>query len=138
MSGLPFPLIELSSALELVGGDTYRRGFVYARDGRVLRCLWDPATQNLVGSVQGSGGRPYTATVRLGRRASGTWMAEGGACSCPVGVDCKHVAALVIAASASRKTPTHVATAAAPPAWRQSLDALVPAVATNGHGGTPM
>lgn len=139
MGGVQVPSINLSGVLELVGGDTYRRGFAYAREGRVLRCLWDQTTHNLVGSVRGSQGRNYTTTVRLRPGASGTWGADSGMCSCPVRANCKHVAALVITATASPKTPTRVVhPVPALPAWRQSLDALVPAVATHGHAGTPI
>ena len=127
VQSLTYPSIDLASALELVGGDTYRRGVAYAREGRVLRCLWDPDIHNLVGSVRGSQGHTYTTTVQLSPVAIDTWSVESGFCSCPVHVNCKQVAAIVIAAAGATKmraqrTPPRPA----PAAWRQSLDALLP------------
>ncbi len=139
VQSLIYPSIDRASALELVGGDTYRRGVAYAREGRVLRCLWDPAARNLAGSVRGSQGRTYTTTVQLWPLGADTWSVEGGFCSCPVRADCKHVAALVVAAVGATKMPVrHAPPAPAPPAWRQSLEALLPPASQNGHTGTPM
>jgi superfamily II DNA or RNA helicase len=48
----------------------------------------------LSGEVQGTARHPYTVTVRFHEAKSGRWAES--ACSCPVGYDCKHVAALLI------------------------------------------
>jgi superfamily II DNA or RNA helicase len=134
-----YPSIDRASALELVRGDTYRRGMAYAREGRVLRCLWDPEAHHLVGSVRGSQGRTYTTTVQLWPTGDDSWSVESGLCSCPVRADCKHVAALVIAAGGAAKMPAQYASRApAPPVWRQSLDALLPPAPANDHVGTPL
>ena len=134
-----YPSIELASAPALLGDATYRRGVAYAREGRVLRCLWDPDVHNLVGNVRGSQGRTYTATVQLWSVDTDSWRVERGFCSCPVHVDCKHVAAIVVAAAGAttmgaRRTPPPPAQ----PAWRQSLDALLPPASTNDRAGTPL
>ncbi|MGO9505872.1 MAG: SNF2-related protein [Mycobacterium sp.] len=139
MQSLIYPSIDLSSALELVGGDTYRRGVAYAREGRVLSCLWDPDVHHLVGTVRGSQGRSYTTTVQLLPLDIDTWSVQRGACSCPVHASCKHVAAVVIAAVGATKTcaqPTPPRPAPAP--WQQSLDALLPPASTNDRIGTPL
>lgn len=134
-----YPSIDLSSALELVGGDTYRRGVAYAREGRVLRCQWDPDIHNLVGTVRGSQGRTYTTTVQLMPLTIDTWSAQRGFCSCPVHASCKHVAAVVIAAvGATKMRAAPTPPLAAPAPWRQSLDALLPPASTNDHLGTPL
>jgi len=139
VESLIYPSIDRASTLELVGGDTYRRGVAYAREGRVLRCRWDPRARNLVGSIRGSQGRTYTTTVQLWPVDTDTWSVEGGFCSCPVQADCKHVAALVVAAVGATKMPAHHAPPApAPPAWRTSLDALLPPAPANQHTGTSM
>ena len=68
-----------------------------------------------------------------------TWSVESGFCSCPVHVNCKHVAAIVIAAAGPanmRAQPTPPPPA--PAAWRQSLDALLPPASTNDRIGTPL
>ncbi|HZE17446.1 MAG TPA: hypothetical protein VE197_18060, partial [Mycobacterium sp.] len=64
MQSLMYPSIDLASTLEVLAADTWRRGVSYAREGRVLRCLWDPDVHNLVGNVRGSQGRAYTTTVQ--------------------------------------------------------------------------
>jgi hypothetical protein len=134
-----YPSIDLASALELVGGDTYRRGVAYAREGRVLRCQWDPDVHNLFGNVRGSQGRSYTTTVQLLPLDTATWSVGGGFCSCPVHVNCKHVAAIVIAAVGATKMRAQTTPPpSVPAAWRQSLDALLPPASTNDRIGTPL
>lgn len=134
-----YPSIDLESALGLLGADSYRRGVAYAREGRVLRCQWDPDIHNLVGNVRGSQGRTYTTTVQLSPLDTDTWGIESGFCSCPVHVNCKHVAALVIAAAGATKMRAQpTPPPPAPTAWRHSLDALLPPASTNDRIGTPL
>jgi SWIM zinc finger len=139
VQSLMYPSIDLASALALLGDATYRRGVAYAREGRVLRCLWDPDIHNLFGNVRGSQGRAYTTTVQLLPVDADSWSVDSGFCSCPVQVDCKHVAAIVIAAAGPTEMRAHgmPAPPAAPP-WRQSLDALLPPAPTNDRMGTPL
>ena len=102
VQSLMYPSIDLASALELVGGDSYRRGVAYA--GRAgMHGLWDPDVYNLVGNVRGSQGRAYTTTVQLLPVDIDTWSVESGFCSCPVHVNCKHVPAIAIAAAGPAK-----------------------------------
>ncbi len=77
-----YPSIELASALALLGDASYRRGVAYAREGRLLRCLWDPDVHNLVGNVRGiergCAARkvlPLPAPPRISTRLS-SWMAS--------------------------------------------------------------
>ena len=134
-----YPSVDLTSALELVGGDTYRRGVAYAREGRVLSCVWDPNLHKLFGGVSGSRGRTYTTSVQLLPADTGAWSVGSGFCSCPMRVNCKHVAAIVIAAAwATKMRAEHTPLPPAPPAWRQSLDALLPPAPANDHTGTPL
>lgn len=123
MHSSQYPLIPLAAAAARLGGDTFRRGTGYARDGRVLKCLWNPDAGSLVGSVRGERGRNYATTVRLAQDPSGSWHILEGRCSCPVQFDCKHVAALVVTAS-----PTGLPSRApVAPSWQQALDRLLPA-----------
>ena len=134
-----YPSIDRTSALELVGGDTYRRGVAYAREGRVLRCLWDPQVHNLVGNVRGSEGRTYTTTVQLWPVDTDSWSVEHGLCSCPVHMNCKHVAAIVVAAAGAAKMGAQpTPPPPAPAAWRRSLDALLPAPSASDRIGTSL
>jgi len=50
----------------------------------------------LAGLVQGSRSKPYDVRVQFFERSASDWIE--GQCSCPVGFNCKHVAALLIAA----------------------------------------
>jgi superfamily II DNA or RNA helicase len=115
-----YPVISLDHAAARLGPDTIRRGTDYARNGWVLRCLWNPTAGALVGSVRGNHSRTYATTVHLVRGPADTWALKGGRCSCPMQVDCKHVAALVVAAAGTDEPPMARA------AWQQSLDALLP------------
>ncbi len=134
-----YPSIDLDSTINVLAADTWRRGVAYAQEGRVLRCLWDADGHHLFGTVRGNHGRTYTTTVRLLPADTDTYMLERGFCSCPVQMNCKHVAAIVIAATGATtmRTPT-TPPPPAPAAWRQSLDALLPPASTSGHPGTPL
>ena len=139
VQSLMFPSINLEGALSQLGADTFRRGVAYAREGRVIRCLWDPDACSLLGNVRGSRGRTYTTTVQLSEEATDNWTVQLGLCSCPMQADCKHVAAIVVAAAGVTKTRgQRTPTAPSPPAWRQSLDALLPASSTNDAVTTPL
>ena len=139
MQSLIYPSIDLATRSTLLGDDTYRRGVAYAREGRVLSCVWDPDAHNLFGAVRGSQGRTYTTTVQLSPVDTDTWNVESGFCSCPVQVNCKHVAAIVVAAAgATKMRAQRTPPPPAPTAWRQSLDALLPPASTNDRVGTPL
>ena len=126
MQGLTYPNIALDHAAVRLGRDTFRRGTEYSRDGRVLQCQWSPDAGSLVGTVRGNHAHAYTASARLVRGPVDTWAVVGGRCSCPMRVDCKHVAALVVTADSLRKSPPRVT-------WQQSLEALLPEVGPVGR-----
>src|SRR4051812_8694249 len=103
-----------------IGGDGYARGLEYAHAGAVVRTVWKAEAGVLVGAVDGSGGRQYTAVARFTPVRGARWLFRQGQCSCPVGFNCKHVAALVIAATA------HSGSARPSPAsWERSLGAVL-------------
>ncbi|ORV14921.1 helicase [Mycobacterium celatum] len=126
-----YPSIDLDSTFDELDAGTWRRGVSYAREGRVLGCRWDPSLHNLSGSVCGSQARPYTTTVQLVPVDADTWCFDSGFCSCPVHVNCKHVAAIVIAAAGTTIMPAQPLPPPAPPAWQQSLDAVLPPPSAN-------
>ena len=138
-----YPSIDLESVHSRLGVDTYRRGLEYAREGRVVRCLWNPDAGSLVGNVRGNRGLTYATTVQLSPDLSNTWSLDIGLCSCPMQVDCKHVAAIVIAVTGITKTgPRRAQPREAPrpdsSAWRQPLDALLPTASPNDGFKTPL
>ncbi|MGN6423628.1 MAG: DEAD/DEAH box helicase [Asticcacaulis sp.] len=86
---------------------TLSRGAAYLSEGRVLSLSRQDDT--LTGITLGSGGRRYVQQVSLTPGSDGRYAVRG-LCTCPVGVNCKHVAALVLKAlttpgSAYGKTP---------------------------------
>ncbi len=113
------PIIGIAEAETLLGRDTFRRGREYAAEGRVLRCVWDPESGTLHGSVHGSRSRSYTAVVRLTQWRDDLWRLGGGRCTCPMQVDCKHVAAMLIIATEAAGPPQ-------PAGWQRALGALLP------------
>jgi superfamily II DNA or RNA helicase len=68
----------------------------YVRQGRVSALEADEDIDLITAKVQGSAKKPYRQMIWLERDKGGRWMVDGD-CSCPVGVNCKHVAAVLIA-----------------------------------------
>jgi hypothetical protein len=107
----------------------------YARAGRVIGLQTEDGGQVL--TVSGTACRPYRTQVAATRSG---WS---GTCSCPVGVGCKHVAAVLVAArqqlGGRAQRPGHQP--ARPPAasWERALGDLVrPAQPSPPGRGTPL
>ena len=106
-----------------VGSETFRRGAVYADQGRVSDVAYSERHGTLSATVRGSGGRVYTTVVEFDPHEIRWW----GECSCPVGMDCKHVAAVLLA---TQWALTGTAVPAGPteparPGWERALGELV-------------
>ncbi|MGQ0563925.1 MAG: DEAD/DEAH box helicase [Gemmobacter sp.] len=82
----------------LIGKVYADRGLAYARQGRVLGISVDRESGRISGRVEGSDRAAYVQQVALDWSATGRIAAINGDCSCPVGENCKHVAALLHAA----------------------------------------
>ena len=121
--------IDLSEVREEVGSKSFQRGRTYARNQRVVAVDWDPSELTLRGTVIGTA--PYVTTAYFAE-VDGGLAFDAGECTCPVGYDCKHVAAIVIAVvgkgvsapSARRATRSD---SPGTPAWEQSLLGLIDA-----------
>ncbi len=100
------------------------RGEQYLEEGRVT-AFRRPEHNRFQASVQGSHPRPYAVDVRLVSGRTGTQVY--GLCSCPMRVNCKHVAAVLLRAlkGGERPEPTPVATEVAtlPPEVRPARTA---------------
>jgi len=140
--------IELSEVEAVVGSRSFKRGHGYARGDRVAAIKWDPNDETLRGSVIGQGAL-YSTAAFFATDQDGSLAFDDGECSCPVGYNCKHVAAIVIAATegqgaterkddrssspAIERRPSQpdppalrqVATGGPPASWEQPLLALV-------------
>ncbi len=71
--------------------NAFAAGQTYQRQGRVLSIEHEGDGQ-ISATVRGSEPTPYAQTIVLKRQASGAVRIEGH-CTCPVGFNCKHVAA---------------------------------------------
>ncbi len=127
--------VELAELEAAVGATSFKRGRSYARGNRVLSLAWDPDEETLLGRVVGS--RAIYETAALFDSEDGELVFAEGECSCPVGYNCKHVAALVIAATDKRGAGTarrgpsppalRLAPVPAPQSWEAPLRALIAA-----------
>ncbi len=138
-------MIPLSSLQRLFDAATFSRGAVYQREGRVSALQAQRLTNGAIrlsATVRGSHRIPYAQRIQF-QRGGNTLSALSGECDCPVGFNCKHVAAVLIewvlsAAQPSTPTTTPTLTArrvpsdpeftppqAAVPALSPSLQALL-------------
>ena len=79
--------------LRHVGARAFEAGRVYQRQGRVLALEERPP--EIVARVRGSSPAPYSVHIKIAA-AEGQGARIDGACSCPVGAFCKHIAATLI------------------------------------------
>ncbi|ALU39056.1 hypothetical protein AS188_04040 [Kocuria flava] len=114
-----------------LGTETYARGAAYARAGRVHVLTSDPEHRILFAAVAGSAREPYQTFVQVGD-AHGA-LHSSGRCTCPVAVNCKHVAAVLVAALHDLGTA-----APATPAWERRLVDVVAEADAEGAAGTPI
>jgi superfamily II DNA or RNA helicase len=80
----------------IVGATTFRRAQGYHRAGMVASWRWDAEALLLTAQVAGSGAGPYTCRVWFVVDDADRYVFDDSACSCPVGVDCKHVGAALL------------------------------------------
>ena len=80
-----------------VGETSFLRGLDYFERGRVRTATFVPPDR-IEGEVSGSRPEPYAVMATLAPRSDGKLVPVEGRCSCPVGHNCKHVAALLLAA----------------------------------------
>jgi len=86
----------ISTDIKRLIGKTYAdRGRAYARQGRVTKSSGAEGRRLVFGWVRGSGKNSYSQTISLDWSADGRLVGIDGGCSCPVGHNCKHVAAVL-------------------------------------------
>jgi superfamily II DNA or RNA helicase len=104
------PLVDAVDVIRLVGPRAFNRAKEYVRDAAVLTTEWHPADERLEGTVQGAESTPYQVVVDL-RATRGEYSRPvRSRCTCPIGGDCKHVAATLLQSNsravADRSAPT--------------------------------
>ena len=95
LSGLSLPALRRT-----VGSSTYERGEGYVQSGHVRSLEWDEEEYLVIARVAGHGA-VYETVAWFDEDERGAIVFVEGECSCPVGYDCKHVAAVVIAAASA-------------------------------------
>ncbi len=81
------------------------RGRAYNRKGRVLAVERLPGGR-IAAKVRGNAAAPYIQSITLVRDEAGTLRRIDGSCSCPVGHNCKHVAAALLALAVNERAPS--------------------------------
>jgi superfamily II DNA or RNA helicase len=130
----------------LVGAAAHAKAVQLLRQHAVVNFHWDPSQSAVVGKVRGSLGDFYTTTAMFDEEELGvpghppTYVLDWGECSCPVGLNCKHVAALVLAATSGARPTAPTAPEPAEPVntWEQSLDALLGTDTEDQPGSIPL
>ena len=117
MAGSWTSMLGNDAIIQMVGHEAFARGMVYARSGRVTDVELDERGLIIRGRVRGTYRDDYATSIQLAQSASGALTAHRGVCSCPVAMDCKHAAAVLIVA----RTTASVSTQLAQPAWERTL-----------------
>jgi hypothetical protein len=99
-------LLDVRAAFEPA---VFARGEAYARDGHVRALKITSDGHAIAADVAGSNGASYHVQVYFSRARSGRDVISGN-CECPVGMDCKHVAATLIAALSHSSPDTYAST----------------------------
>jgi len=86
------------------GRNIIDRGTLYFKESRVLACDYDESSKTLVGLVKGSNDVPYNTKASIKASNKGGFIIHS-TCNCPVGWNCKHAVALLLAYQAD--TPNY-------------------------------
>ena len=117
--------VDTAGLADIVGGPSYARGVAYYQQGAVGRVWWDASRSALAGSVRGRTGEFYSTTAFFMLADGLPPQFEDGRCSCPVGFNCKHVVALILAGTNATRVPPPRALAPEPVSWEKSLESLL-------------
>ena len=86
--------ITVDDIRRVVSRNAFEAGLTYRMEGRVREVRASPDGVLIEARVQGGGRAPYRQTIRNARGRDGR-PSISGACTCPVGFNCKHVAAVL-------------------------------------------
>ena len=135
----PMPILTQQDINRHLNRTYIDRGRAYYRQGRVLDVDIKKQGQQLISQVRGSGRKTYQVIVNLDGRNSQVLHDIRGHCSCPVGYNCKHVAA-VLFSYANALTPAKSSTTTTKPTeipldpnlrtWLKNIPASQPSAPT--------
>lgn len=127
IGGGALPLVDVAGMVNRIGAAAMSRAHAYAREGRVENVAWHPEITELTAEVYGTAQEPYEVGVYL-KPQQATFRYAGGWCTCPISADCKHVAAVVLAANTQRLRAEAAGAKAArqsEPAWKGELRRII-------------
>ncbi|MEM7620235.1 MAG: DEAD/DEAH box helicase [Pseudomonadota bacterium] len=87
-------LYSLSDIRKHLDSGDFSRGRDYHKKGKVIEANLSQKDGTITGKVSGSGRNKYTQVIKI-ENVSGSVKIKGS-CSCPVGSNCKHVAAVLM------------------------------------------
>src|ERR1700722_13981703 len=121
--------VDLASFKTSVGADGFADGTAAVQRGAIVQMAWEASQQLLTGTVKDGGGEIRTVSASFRASNGFPLRFRRGYCSCAVGTDCVHVAALVLAATDETLLPASAqaggtARRSTLP-WEQSLDSLL-------------
>jgi superfamily II DNA or RNA helicase len=116
-------MFSVADLIRSLSGLTVQKGRAYQAAGKARLTAGSRVSTTIEGLVRGTASSPYKVVVEIGRALQGGRDDKGfatvsGNCSCPVGYNCKHVAALMLEALATR--PAADPKSACPPAGGQA------------------
>lgn len=79
-----------------MGQPCFSRGEKYFREGKVQSVEVSAGGETVISTVSGSRGEVYDQDIDLDFTLAGGLHSVSGTCSCPVGFNCKHVAAVLL------------------------------------------
>src|SRR3954467_5457397 len=119
---------------EAVGPEVLDRARPYA-GRRVIGLQMADDGGKVTALVQGNGPMPYRTTVV---RAEGSRIGWGGACTCPVGEDCKQAVPLLLSVRRELKAAPATGRPGFVRSWEQELEELVAAAGPAGRADVPI
>jgi superfamily II DNA or RNA helicase len=121
--------VDLASFKTSVGADGFADGTAAVQRGAIVQMAWEASQQLLTGTVKDGGGEIRTVSASFRASNGFPLRFRRGYCSCAVGTDCVHVAALVLAATDETLLPATGPTGGTARRstlpWEQSLDSLL-------------
>src|SRR5260370_21767786 len=124
--------VDLAAFHGAIGADRYAEGMASVRQRALIQMHWNPSEQALTGTVRDgsteSAGDLRSVIAEFRASAGFPLRFRVGYCSCADGGNCRHVAALVIAAADESAVPAAQPGGQRGPSklpWEQALDSLL-------------